>query len=112
MDTKGAVAAWNDVGESYLLELYLGNPFFDFLAGALQGGFEEGIYLFSDPGQAPLLERLQARYTERLVRMARTVCERTPFESLFIGCTWSCNSLLGPELWRRWDKPVLKAVCE
>jgi hypothetical protein len=111
MDLKGAVAAWNEVGESYLLELYIGVPFFDFLAGALQGGFEQGIYLFSDPEAEPLLRRLQDRYTERLVRTARVACERSTFESLFIGCTWSCNSLLGPDLWRRWDKPVLDTVC-
>jgi len=42
----------------------------------------------------------------------REVCRRTPFESFFIGCTWSCNSLLGPALWRQWDKPVIRAVCD
>jgi len=38
------------------------------------------------------------------------LCDRTPCESLFIGCSWSCNSLLGPELWRKWDKPVIQAA--
>ncbi len=33
-------------------------------------------------------------------------------ESLVIGCSWSCDSLLGPTLRRRWDRPVLRAVAE
>ena len=45
-----------------------------------------------------------------MVDKTRIICERTPFESVVIGCSWSCNSLLGPRLWSRWDKPVIAAV--
>jgi uroporphyrinogen decarboxylase len=31
---------------------------------------------------------------------------------LVFGCSWSNNSLLGPELWRKWDKPGMAAVIE
>ena len=105
-----AVRAWNEVGDRYLLEFWLGVPFFDFWAGAREGGFETGIFDFLEPELDSYLLALRERYTERLVRLARAVCERTPIESLCIGCSWSCNSLLGPELWRRWDKPVIAAV--
>ena len=111
-DVSGMVRAWHEVGESYLLEAGIGGTFFDFWAGAREGGYETGVYDFMDPELTPYLERLQARYIERLVRMASVVCERTPFESLFIGCTWSCLSLLSPDLWRRWDKPVIQAVAD
>lgn len=112
VDLTGALDAWREVGESYLLEFWLGVPFFDFWAGAREGGFERGVLDLMEPELEPCLRRLQERYTERLVRLARTVCTRTPFESLCIGCSWSCNSLLGPTLWREWDKPVIRAAAE
>jgi hypothetical protein len=47
-----------------------------------------------------------------MVRMARVICEKTLLESLCIGCSWSCNSLIGPRMWRRWDKPIIQAAAE
>jgi hypothetical protein len=104
--------AWEEVGRSYLLEAFCGNPFFDFYAGAREGGFEAAILDFANSDLSARLAAYQQRYTERLVRLTRTICRGTPVESLFVGCSWSCNSLLGPRLWRQWDKPVLKAVCD
>jgi uroporphyrinogen decarboxylase len=112
MDCTGLVRAWEEVGETYLLEAWIGAPFFDFFAGAREGGFETGIMDFLDPDLEPILEKMQERYTEQMVRTARVICERTPLESLAIGCSWSCNSLIGPNLWRKWDKPVIKAVAD
>ena len=112
MDVTGLVNAWQEVGGTYLLEAWLGVPFFDFYAAARDGGFPAAIYDFLDPGFEPQLEALREEYTEHLVRRTRVICERTPLESLCIGCSWSCNSLLGPRLWRRWDKPVIRAVVE
>ena len=45
-------------------------------------------------------------------RLARAACRRTTADSLYIGCCWSCISLLSPALWRRWDKPVIRAVAD
>jgi hypothetical protein len=90
----------------------VGSPFFDFWAGAREGGFETGVCDLADPDLEPYLLELRARHEDRLVRLTRTVCERSPFESLFIGCCWSCTSLLGTPLWRRWDKPGIRAVAE
>lgn len=112
IDVTAMIRAWEEVGGIYLLEAWLGAPFFDFFAGSRQGGFETGIYDFLNPDMIPTLERLQAKYLDRLVRIVRVICERTPFESFCIGCAWSCNSLLGPALWRQWDKPVIKAVAD
>jgi uroporphyrinogen decarboxylase len=112
MDCSGLVRACEEVGESYLLEAWVGVPFFDFFAGAREGGFETAIMDFMDPDLEPKLIELQQRYTEQIVGMTRVICEKTPMESLAIGCSWSCNSLIGPNLWRRWDKPVVKAVAD
>lgn len=112
MDVGSLVKAWTEVGDTYLLEAWLGVPFFDAYAGAREGGFEAGVYDLMDPELAPTLERLQRRHLEHMVDKARVICERTPIESLCIGCSWSCNSLLGPALWTQWDKPVIRAVAE
>ncbi len=90
----------------------MGVPFFDFFAGGRQGGFEAAIFDFMNPDFEPKLRELQQRYLERMVSMAKTICEKTPFESLCIGCSASCNSLIGPNLWREWDKPVIRAVAD
>jgi hypothetical protein len=45
-------------------------------------------------------------------RLVRRVCNETAFESFVIGCSSSCNSLLGPALWRKWDKPLIQAVAK
>jgi hypothetical protein len=109
---SGLIRAWEEVGETYLLEAWLGVPFFDLWGTGRGGGFQEGILDLYEPDLQPTLEALAKRYTERLVRLARVLCQRTPIESFCIGCSWSCNSLLGPTLWRKWDKPVIRAVAE
>ncbi len=105
-----AVKAHRDVGESYLLEFWLGAPFFDYYAGARAGGLEQAILDIVDAPER--FVPLRQRYMDFMVRKAAVVCEQTPFESLVIGCSWSCNSLIGPDMWRRWDKPVIQAVCD
>ncbi len=112
MDFDALTEIYNSVGEDYLLEAWLGVPFFDFYSDARKGDFETGIYEFTNPEFEPLLKRLQSKYIEMLVRTARAICENTPIESICIGCEWSCNSLIGPNLWRKWDKPVIKAVAD
>jgi len=110
IDIANMNRAWQDVGESYLLEVWLGLPFFDVYATAREGGLEQGIFdLLENPSR---FETLQRRYIEYMVEKTRFLCERTPFESFCIGCVWSCNSLIGPAMWRRWDKPVIAAVAE
>jgi hypothetical protein len=110
MDVTPLVKAWEEVGESYLLEAFLGVPFFDYYAGSREGGLQQGIFDLLE--QEQLLEGLRQRHLEHMVHKTRVICERTPLESLFIGCSWSCNSLLGPRLWRQWDIPVIAAVVE
>jgi hypothetical protein len=110
MDVSPFVKAWTAVGESYLLEGWLGLPFFDTVAGALEGGLERAVFLFLEEEEE--LERLRERYLDHLCRRVRVLCDQTPLESFAIGCSWSCNSLLGPRLWRRWDRPALRAVAE
>jgi hypothetical protein len=110
MQVEGMLRDWEDVGESYLLEAWLGVPFFDFYGSGREGGLEQSIFDLIE--HETELEALREKHLQHMVEKTRVICERTPFESLVIGCSWSCNSLLGPRLWRRWDKPVIAAVAQ
>jgi hypothetical protein len=111
-DLSGVCKAWEEVGDAYLLEAWLGVPFFDFYAGARAGGLQTAVFDFAEPSLQPKLVELQERYRQYMVNLTRVICEKTPLESLCIGCSWSCNSLIGPVMWRRWDKPIIRAVAE
>lgn len=100
---------YGKVGDSYLCEVWTGTPFFDFIEGI--AGFENAVNFFYDEDEA-VLQTLLEKYTAHQLRMIDTLIDRTPYESYFIGCSSSCNSLIGPHMWRKWDKPYIKAVAE
>ena len=97
------------VGESYLLEVWCGAPFFDTIAELT--GFENAIMYFMDEEKSKLLN-YQQRYIEYQLRFIESIARNTPFESFMVGCNYSCDSLIGPNMWREWDKPCIKAMCE
>ena len=97
------------VGQDYLLEFWLGTPFFDFIAEIL--GFETAVLYFADTDAAEL-RAIGERYLDFQRGLISQACVRSNFESFVIGCSYSCNSLIGPALWRRWDKPYIRAIAE
>ena len=106
-DFTSANKAWEECGEDILIECGIGVAFFDFVSGAM--GFENAVMYFMS-GHDALLENWREKYTEQQIAQLRNIAAKTKYESVFIGCGVSCNSLLGPNLWRKWDKPYLKAV--
>jgi len=48
LDVRAIEKAQSRVGETFLLEGYLGDPFFDFYISGREGGFEAAIYDFFD----------------------------------------------------------------
>lgn len=94
------------VGDEYLLEVMVGGMFFDFVAGPM--GLEQGILALNE--QEAFYSQLHARYIAYMVEQTRAICEHTVEAPIFIACSWSCASLIGPRLWRRWDKPVVAAI--
>jgi hypothetical protein len=109
MDFSDALRGHAAVGESYLLEYWLGMPFFDWIAEAV--GFERAVYWVTGLPDADV-DALRARYAAHIIDVLERAVRETPFESFVIGCSASCNSLLGPTLWRRLDKPFIAAVAE
>ena len=112
LDVKNIEKARTRVGETFLLEGYVGDPFFDFYVSGRDGGFETAIYDFFEIENYQNLCKLQEQYIEYMSKLTHYACENTSLESFFMGCNWSCNSLLGPNLWRQWDKPVIKRIAE
>jgi hypothetical protein len=110
LDWSVVQKALDSVGEDYFLEVFVGFPFIDFAGEPRQGGLEQVILDLIDheSQMTTLLERYIA-YMRSLVRM---VFERTTARSIFIASSWSSLSLLSPQLWRRWEKPVLEAVIQ
>jgi hypothetical protein len=107
-DFSGVRAALAAVGEDYLLEVAVASPFFDYIATGREGGHAQGIYDLLEHEE--FLAALHGRYLDHVRRLTRAVFAETQAEAVFIGCCWSCLSLLSPEIWRRWDKPVIEAV--
>lgn len=109
-DWSGVRHALQAVGEEYLLEVAIPGAFFDYIATGRQGGLEQGVFdLMEHPA---FFEALHEEYIDYARRMARAAAANTAAEALFFGCCWSCASLIGPRLWRRWDLPVIRAVAE
>ena len=101
--------AWEECGEDILVEFNMGVAFFDVIEGAM--GFEEAIMYFMS-GHDRVLENWREKYIEQQIGLLREVAAKTKYEAVFIGCGASCNSLLGPKLWRKWDKPYLQAITD
>lgn len=102
--------ALDAVGDDYLLEVMVGNPFFDYIASGREGGLEQGIFDLME--HESFFEELHEIYIDFMRRLTRQAFIQTAAESVFIGGSWSCISLLSPAIWRRWDKPVIQAVAE
>jgi hypothetical protein len=100
--------AFQSVGDAYLLECSLGGQFIDFAAGAM--GFEKAIVFLAE--QPSLLENYQQRYIAHIAALADKLAVALPFESFFMGCAYSCASLIGPNMWRTWDLPLIRAAAQ
>jgi PAS domain-containing protein len=110
LDWNSVQSALDEVGEDYLLEVYLGDPFVDFAGGQREGGLEQVIQDITD--RRSDMERLHERYMEYMAAKTRAVFCHTNARSIFVASIWSSISLLSPAFWRKWDKPVLEVIVQ
>jgi hypothetical protein len=96
------------VEDDYLLEVIAGFTFIDFIGWGREGGLERTILDIVEH-EHYLLE-LQKRYIQWITEFTRAIFSKTTAESVNIPCIWSTLSLVSPEMWRKWDKPVIEAV--
>ncbi|HEY3417556.1 MAG TPA: hypothetical protein VGM23_11790, partial [Armatimonadota bacterium] len=90
--------ALDAVGEDFLLEAWMPAQFFDYIANGRDGGLEQGIYDLIE--HEDFFTGLHEEYLDYVRRFAAAACEHTTAESLCIGCSWSCISLISPAMWR------------
>ena len=108
-DLSEANKAHTDVGEDFLIEFDLGFTFFDYFEQFM--GFENAAIYFMDEDEKVLWQMNEA-YTGFQKRLLNEVVRDTGYEVFFVGCSSACNLLEGPPLWRKWDKPYLKAIVQ
>lgn len=110
LDWASVQNALDSVGEDYLLEVFVGFPFVDFAGEPRQGGLEQLIMDLYDHRHEML--ELHARYLDYMRQMVEAAFTYTTARSIFIASSWSTMSLLSPDIWREWEKPVLQVAVE
>jgi uroporphyrinogen-III decarboxylase len=110
LDWRPVREALDAVGEDYLLEVFVGFPFVDFVGGQREGGLEQVVVDLVE--RQDEMRMLLKRYLAHIAEKTRAAFACTPARSVFVASSWSSLSLLSPSLWRRWEKPVLEAVAE
>ena len=101
--------AHEKAGEDILVELDLGGGFSDMFSTSM--GYEETLLLFMSDNDT-LLDEYYDMFIHKRLDFIRQACNATNYESFFIGSDVSHCSLLGPTLWRKWEKPYFKAIVD
>lgn len=104
-DVRAAIEA---TGEDGLVTAFVGKLFFDFVAGAREGGPERAVYDFAD--ERSCLAELHGRYVRWMADMARAILEQTPARVLFVENGYATLGIVSPAMYRAWELPVVAAV--
>ena len=76
----------------------------------LNGGAVQVIFdLYEHPD---FFRDVQKKYIAYLTGIAEETCRKTSVDGIFLNCGSSTLDIIGPELFRVWDIPVIKAVGE
>lgn len=97
------------VGEKGLVTPCVGDLFTSFLGSVRSGGMTEVIYDLTDHEKD--CERLREKYIDQLTGLTEHILENTDTQAIFLNSGYSGPPIVSPALYRRWDKPVLQAVC-
>jgi hypothetical protein len=98
------------VGEKGLVTPCVGGLFTSFLGSAREGGMVAAIYDLVD--HEKYCEQLRERFVEYVVRLSAHILQNTNTQALFLNSDYSGPPIISPALYRKWDKPVLKAVAD
>jgi hypothetical protein len=102
--------AYNVTGDYGICEGIIGNTFYEFLTFFREGGAVQVIFdLYEYPD---FFREVQKKYIDYLRGITEQVCLKTSVEGIFLNCGSSTLNIIGPQLFREWDIPVLQAVAE
>lgn len=100
--------AYNKTGQYGICEGTVGCTFFEFLTSYREGGAVQVIIDLVDNPE--LFIPLQKRYIQYLSGIAEEIILKTSVEGLFLNCGTSTLNTISPELFIKWDLPLLKSI--
>ena len=109
-DTSGIEQAIECVGERGLVTPGIGEFFTSFLGRTREGGMSQAIYDIFDCED--YCRELQAIYIKYLCKLAELVIEKTQPEVILLNSGYSGPPIVSPEMYSKWDKPVIEAVAK
>jgi hypothetical protein len=101
-------AAFVKTGESGICEGIIGNTFFEFLAMIREGGAVQVILDLND--YPDFFIPIRDRYISYLSAIAEQIILQTSVEGVFLNCGTSSLDTVSPELFKKWDLPLLQSI--
>jgi uroporphyrinogen decarboxylase len=108
LDYSEIEKAYDETGDAGICEGIVGNTFFEFLTLFRRGGAVQVIFDLYD--HTDFFERLQKKYIDYLTGIAEEICLRTRVEGIFLNCGSATLKIISPDLFKRWDIPLVEAV--
>ena len=97
-------------GDYGICEGIVGNTFFEFLTLAREGGAVQVILDLND--YPDYFIPIQKRYIEYLSGIAEEIAGKTNVEGLFLNCGSSVLSVTSPQIFKKWDLPLIIKIGE
>lgn len=97
-------------GDYGICEGVVGNTFFEFLTLAREGGAVQVILDLND--YPDYFIPIQKRYIEYLSGIAEEIAGKTNVEGLFLNCGSSVLSVTSPQIFKKWDLPLIIKIGE
>ena len=108
LDYSEIEEAYNKTGDAGICEGIVGNTFFEFLTIFRGGGAVQVILDLND--YPDYFRPIQERYIEFLSGIAVEIVKNTSVDGLFLNCGSSTTTVIGPDFFRKWDIPLIKAI--
>jgi hypothetical protein len=100
--------AYKETGNYGICEGIVGNTFFEFLTLAREGGAVQVIFDLND--NPDFFMPIMKRYTEYLSGIAEEIIKNTEVDGIFLNCGSSVLTVISPEMFRKWDLPLIKKI--
>lgn len=98
------------VGEDGIVTAYVGSLFFSFIAMHTEGGGGNAILAMLD--NEPVFEEFQPRYLAWITAIAERIATECRAEILMLDNGYSTAGIISPDLYAKWDLPVIRAVAK
>lgn len=108
LDYSEIEKAYQETGDSGICSGIVGNTFFEFLTYYRQGGAAKVIFDLIDNPE--FFKPIQKRYIDYLSGITEQIISQTSVDCVFLNCGTSTTNVIGPNLFRQWDLPLIKAV--